>query len=67
MNYFIFEYAKMRQQEIQQEFEAIHRARMSRPKGVNWQHGESLKGAKNVLFTWCRRLGSHSRRAYSTE
>jgi hypothetical protein len=40
MDYFIIKYAKMRQQEIQQEFEAIHRARMSRPEGVNRQHGE---------------------------
>lgn len=50
MDYFIIKYSKMRQQEIQQEFEAIHRARMSRPKGVNSRHGEALRDLKNVLF-----------------
>ena len=50
MDYFIIKYSKMRQQEIQQEFEAIHRARMSRPKGVNRRHGEALKNLKNVPF-----------------
>ena len=67
MNYFIIEYAKMRQQEIQQEFEAIHRARMSRPEGLNRQHGEALKSAKNILFAWCCHLMRRGRRAWSAK
>lgn len=67
MDYFIIKYAKMRQQEIQQEFEAIHRARMSRPKGLDRQRGKALKDLKNVLLTWCNRLGRLGRRAWSAE
>ncbi len=50
MDYFIIKYSKIRQQETQQGFEAIHRARMSRPKGVNRWHGEVLRNLENVLF-----------------
>ena len=34
MDYFIIEYSKIRQQEIQQEFEAIHRARTRGPQAL---------------------------------
>ena len=50
MDYFIFKYSKMRQQEIQQEFEAVNMARMSPPKGVNRQHGKAIRDLTNVLF-----------------
>jgi len=67
MDYFIIEYSKIRQQEIQQEFEVIHRARMSWTEGINRRHGEALRDLKNVLFAWCYRLGSRGRRAWSAE
>jgi len=67
MDYFIIKYSKMRQQEIQQEFEAIHRVRMSWTEGINRRRGEALRDLKNVLFTRCCRLGRRGRRAWSTE
>ena len=63
MPYMIIEYSKIRQQEIQQEFEAIHRIRMSRPEGVNRPHAKTLRDLKNVLFSWCYRLILRARRA----
>ena len=62
MDYFIIEYSKIRQQEIQQEFEAVHRARTSRPAGLNRLPAEA-KDLKNVLFSWCYRLIRLGRRA----
>ena len=67
MDYFTIEYSKMRQQEIQQEFEVIHRARMWWPEGVNRWHGAALRDLKNVLFAWCYRLGRRGRWAWSAE
>ena len=50
MDYFIIEYSKIRQQEIQQEFEAVHRARTSRPAGLNRLPAEALKDLKTFFF-----------------
>ena len=50
MDYFIIKYSKMRQQEIQQMFEGIHRARMSRPKGVNRRHVKTLRDLNKRSF-----------------
>lgn len=35
MDYFIIKYSKMKQQGIRQDFEVIHRARMSWPEGID--------------------------------
>ena len=67
MDYFIIKYSKMRQQEIRQEFEVIHKARMSRPEGINRRSGGALRDLKNVLFTRCCHLGRRGRLAWSAE